>query len=423
MGLLIVLGVVVTLAAIVIGVLFFMLSQEGKKVEEKAVPVTDIQELNKKLSSKLFEQNENKVIEKGSEVIPVFSPKVGLPVQEVQISPEDEAYKKKALELEGELRAISQKADGQSEEAKQMIKALMLENDSLKSRQAELEEAQQKLDEIQKEASQLKFDNMGLQSQLETANAKVHLLEEEMASFKFQMTEEISRANQTVAQLREEKEQLMSAPKPEPDNSLRQERDALKLENDSLKIRQVGLEEDLQKFDEIQREVSQLKFENIGLKSQLETINAVVAQLSEEKEKLLAIPKHEPDDNLRHELEILISEYNLLKQKYEDLEKINQQLEYEQIKARAQSSGLERVSFNYKNQLEDFLKKVSAAELANQQLSQIKNRLEGMVEEVKTQNEELVRKEHLAQFEIEKNRTRLASLERENQDLKAKAGM
>lgn len=90
------------------------------------------------------------------------------------------------------------------------------------------------------------------------------------------------------------------------------------------------------------------------------------------------------------------------------------------IKARAQSSGLERISFNYKNQLEDFFKKVNAVQVTNDHLSQVKNRLEGMVEEVKSQNEELLKKDQLAQFELEKNRSRLVSLEREYEDLKAR---
>ncbi len=59
-------------------------------------------------------------------------------------------------------------------------------------------------------------------------------------------------------------------------------------------------------------------------------------------------------------------------------------------------------------------------QVTNDQLSQVKNRLEGVVEQVKSQNEELVKKDQLAQFELEKNRSRLVSLEREYEDLKAR---
>jgi chromosome segregation ATPase len=170
---------------------------------------------------------------------------------------------------------------------------------------------------------------------LDSAQAQVRLLEEQMAAFKVQMGEEINRAQATVSELKREKEEVVSAPKPEPDAALRQE------------------------------------------------------------------------------LEALRSEHAQLKQKYDELQ-------YELIKARAQSSGLERVSVNYKNQLEDFFKKIDAAQSSNDHLSQVKNRLEGMVEEIKSQNEELVKKDQLVQFELEKNRSRLVSLEREYEDLKAR---
>jgi len=223
MILFIILGAVVLITFVVLGVLFFLLSKEQSPLQ--------------------------------------------VPSEVKQTSLEDEVYKKRAKELEDELRAVTLKADGQSDEARQMIETLTKENESLKN-------------------------------QLEPTNAKVRLLEEE-----------ISRANATVSK------------------------------------------------------------------------------------------RPEPDEALRHELE---------------------SLKYELIKARAQSSGLERVSFNYKNQLEDFLKKVNVAQVSNDHLSQVKNQLEGMVQEVKSQNEELVKKDQLAQFELEKNRSRLVSLERQYEELKTR---
>ncbi len=279
MVLFIILGVVVLITFVVLGVLFFLLSkEEKKKEEEKAIPVTDLDQLKKDLSSQ-------------GPISSTSRSSFQVPSEVKQSSLEDEKYKKRAQELEDELLAISKKADGQSTQARQMIKTLTEENESLKSQQANLEQAQQKL--------------------IESSNAKARLLEEE-----------ISRANATVSELNREKEALLSAPKADPDQAL------------------------------------------------------------------------------RHELE---------------------SLKYELIKARAQSSGLERVSFNYKNQLEDFLKKVNAVQVNNDHLSQVKNRLEGMVQEIKLQNEELVKKDRLAQFELEKNRSRLVSLERAYEDFKARS--
>jgi len=343
MVLFIILGVVVLLTFVVLGVLFFMLNKEGqKKQEAKAVPVTDLEQLKKELSSTLFEPNEVKIIGEDPGTVTSFTPKLTLPVQPVQNILDDESYKKRALELKDDLLAISEKADGQSDEARQLIETLTKENESLKSQKAEIEEAHQRLLDMQGEASSLKLDNVKLETQLETVSAQVRLLEEQMEAVKVQMGEELSRANAAVTDLTREKEALLSEPKPEPDLALRQE------------------------------------------------------------------------------IESLRSEHEELKKNYEGLERAHQQLHYELIKARAQSSGLERVSFNYKNQLEDFFKKVNAVQVSNEQLSQVKNRLEGMVEEMKSQNEELIKKDQLAQFELEKNRSRLVNLEREYEDYKVR---
>jgi hypothetical protein len=299
----IILGVVVLLTLALLGFLFFMLAKEGQKKEEdqQAVPVKDLEQLKKELSTHLFEQNEQRVIEKGSEIIPVFQPKVALPTQEAVIpSPEDDAYKKRAKQLEDELLGISHTAISQSDEARRMIDTLTEENESLKRQKVDLQQAQEKLVELQGEASNLKTENTGLQTQLDSTNAKMRLLEEEMAAVKVQMGEEISRANATVAELNREKEALLSAPKPEPDQALRQEVDSLNAEHLELK----------QKCEDLERAQQKLRELNAHL-----------------------------------------------------IEK-NEALQYELIKARAQTSGLERVNFNYKNQLEDFLRKANTAQLS-----------------------------------------------------------
>ena len=116
-----------------------------------------------------------------------------MPTQEAQSSLENDKYKKCAEELEQELKAITLKADGQSNEAKFLIENLTKENESLRDRHASLEQAQEKLIELQGKTSSLETENIGLQAQLESTNAKVRLLEEEMAVVKIQMGEEISR--------------------------------------------------------------------------------------------------------------------------------------------------------------------------------------------------------------------------------------
>ena len=209
MILFIVLGIIVLMTFGVLGALFFMLAKEGQsKEEEKVVPLTDLAQIKKELSDQLFEPNENKVVEKDNEIIPVYETKIQEPVPEQppQPSPEDIAYKKRAQQLEDELLAISKMANGQSDEARQLIVNLTKENESLKGEKAALEEAQQKLTALEQAAENLKTENVSLQFQLESTSAKVQLLEDQMTAVKLQMGEEISRANATVAEITREKE-------------------------------------------------------------------------------------------------------------------------------------------------------------------------------------------------------------------------
>jgi uncharacterized protein YgiM (DUF1202 family) len=272
----IILGAVVLTAIVVIGILYFMLSKEGqKKEEEKAVPFTDF--LEKPIVSE----------EPVSPATPSH-----LPVQSIEIkSPVvDDTYKKRAQGLEDELRTIKQKAEEQADVSREMVVTLTKENQTLKNKEAESDEALQKLTALQQEVTSLKTENANLKTQLESTNAAMS------------------------------------------------------------ELKRVGVVEDL----------------------------------------------------------------------HPELEKINEELKYELVKAKAQNSGLERISFNYKNQLEESLKKVNAAQVTNDHLTQVKNQLEAMVEQIKLQNEELVKKDQLSQFELEKNRSRLLVLERDYEDLKAR---
>jgi len=255
------LGVVVIITFVVLGILFNTLSKEGQqKEDEKVVPLTDFSQLKDEVSLNLPVEHKPDLKATEDEIIPV-PPAVEL-----------DTYKKRVLELEGEIRTTKQKTEEQSDVARQMILDLTKDNQSLKNQLNDLQEAQTKLSE--------------LQTQLETSNAKVQ----------------------------------------QP-------------------------------------------------------------------------PPSEPDEALRQELETL---------------------KYELVKAKAQSSGLERISLNYKNQQEDFLKRVNAVQVTNDQLSEAKNRLEEMITQVKSENEELVKKDQLSLFELEKNRSRLLTLERECEDLKAR---
>ncbi len=130
----------------------------------------------------------------------------------------------------------------------------------------------------------------------------------------------------------EQKDLKVSLPTQEVQTSLIE---TLTKENESLKSQQANLEQAQHKLIELQGEASGLKTENTGLKTQLESTHAKARLLEEE----MAAVKIQMGEEISR-VNATVSELN-----------------YKLIKARAQSSGLERVSFNYKNQLEDFLRK------------------------------------------------------------------
>jgi len=201
-------------------------------------------------------------------------------------------------------------------------------------------------------------------------------------------------------------------------------------DNEALKIQQAALSQAQQKILELQ---TQLDSSTLKARSLEEEMAAVKTQMGEDLVRARAmvselnLEKASQVDTRSQELEVLRAEQARLKQNCEDLEKTEQKLremntdltqkvdalQYELVKARAQSTGLERIGFNYKNQLEDFFKRINEVQLTNEKLSGAKNSLEGIVQEVKSQNDALVNKNRLAQFELEK-------LEREYEDLKAR---
>ncbi len=279
-----IMGGVVLIALSVVGFLFFMLNKEGQKPHDNVVPY-----------------------------VPMIQPAF-----------EEDVYKKRIGDLEGELQAISQKAADQERQAGVLMEHLRQENESLKSAQARVPALEEKLVEIQGQAGDLQGANSILQNQLDSAEGKVRLLETELVAFKKQMGDELAASNATVARLKLEQESVAK----DPDASLKETN----------------------------------------------------AQLLEQVTSL----------------------------------------EYEITKMRAQSSGLVRINENYKEQIETLHKNIEAVSLERDQLSTTKNRLEQILQEMQTQNEELVKRDKLNQFELEKSQSQLVHLERECADLKSK---
>ena len=258
MALFIVLGVVVLTTFFVLGFLFFTLDQEGQKEKEKVVPLRDVLQLRQEVSDAPAEPQIPKAVDE--------------PAAPKYLATED-VYKKRAQELEEELLAVSKKAQDELARARQTIEDLTKDNEALKDKQSDLIQAQQKIVELQKETDHLHTENSTLQAQLDSSVVQVRFLEQELATVKAQMGDQIAQANAMVSELNLQKESWVSAAKPDPQaERLNQELEALKQEQIQLKQNGEALEVTNQKLREINthltKEIDALQYELIKARAQ-----------------------------------------------------------------------------------------------------------------------------------------------------------
>ncbi len=303
MVLIYVMAVVVCAAVGVVIFLFYLINKES--AEPKAVPITNL-------------------AEEGLQSASVMESPAGPSVLEL-------GYQKKIEALEEELNAIAQKTASQAQETLGVIDVLTKENEALKNEQQKVQKQDGSLEQAQQEVEDLRRDNMVVQDQLQSSQAKLRELQEEMTALRQQMADELAQANAALTA-------LQSVPQPVP----------------------VPVEE----------------------------LNALKAQ----------------NETLQHANEELQLTSQKLKELNTNLMEKSEMLQYELIKNRAQASGLERVSENYKTQVEKLLDDMNHIAADKTQLAQTKNRLEGDLVQMQQRNEELIKREKLSQFELGKLR-------------------
>ncbi len=310
----IVLGAVVLLALGILGFLFYLLNKESK-TKESVVPVA-FGQLTKPAQS--FPEVS---IKKPQEVPVLFDIPSKEAEEVIRISREFEekevVHQRRVLELEGELNAIAQKAQDQSQEALEAMERLRQENEELKKEQGvnlttateqikkeneQYKEDQEKrvlianesLVKVQDLVDTMRQEQSGLQSRLSDSQEQVQKLQEEVVVIRQQMSQEI-------IQGKVESEKLM-------------------IENQSLQsTRDAAIAEIAKGFQE---QISALKEENQKLKD-------------------------------AHQ-EVIESSKNIKEMNIHLIEK-SEALQWELTKARAQTTSLERACENYKLQLKEVL--------------------------------------------------------------------
>lgn len=173
---------------------------------------------------------------------------------------------------------------------------------------------------------------------------------------------------------------------------------------ETLREEQAGLQT---RLSESQAQAGQLKEEAVLIKKQI----AQEAEAKAQADKLL-VENQTPQPSLE------TGSTDIAKNFQEEMNKLKQEnetLQWEMTKVRAHVTGLERIGENYQQQLKEAL----SHNEEYSRLSETNNRLQSVLEQLQQENQELTKREKLCQFELEKNRNQLVTLERDYEHLKA----
>lgn len=359
MTLFIILGSVVLIAFSVVGFLFYLLNKESSETKDQVVAIKDPNELKKSFGLPEETKNFQSIQISANQAADASKENLLKAQLAEEYSLKEEAYEKKVQELKGELQAIASKAQEQKTQAYETIDQLKAENDQLKKdRNLEITAAQANLIKAEQTIESLRDEQMSLGNRLNESQVQITKLQEEAVAITHQMTQEIVKTKADA-------EHLM-------------------IENQELKKSiEAGVAEAGKTFVD---KINALEEENQALKN-------VSQDLTMSNQKLKELNSH------------LIEK--------------SEGLQWELTKMRAQMTSFERACENYQNQLQGAFDKTGSIEKNNSALTETNNRLQKFLDELQKQNEELTKRTKLFEFEVEKNRNQIVSLERDNASLKA----
>lgn len=440
-----IMGLVIVVALLVIGLLFYFMNKESQKNSDgQAVPIMDVSEL-KGLSpddskdegffsaaksqlpmSSQEELNDAKsklaALEKGEhvrfnksgsdfslnqDVSDSTYPKTDQSQDSTLAS--NSQHSQRIKELESQITLISQKAIEQAEEAVKVIEALMKENSQLKTVTSGFSEGQTSTSFLE-----LKERTGILENQLDLSSSKVSQLETQIVVIKKELGQQLLEANATIARLKVEGEAQERVTR----ESLLKEKDEIE-EARQASARQVR---------EMEDGFIKMKEENLLLKDAKKLLEAKLAvieddfknELSQSKEMVtnLAGQKEAQADQISH-MERDISKLKELNSTLIDKAKI---LQYELNRYRAQSSGLERVCENFKTQMEEMFNAIEQTKKDNNRLLQERINLEAGVVSLRTENSKLAERDKVYQQELEKTKEQVSRFEKIYKNFKTNVG-
>lgn len=435
-----VMGLVIIVAmSVIVGLFYFINSENEKKTSSQAIPIVDVSELKELASQPLknndrsafltqtdFSNHEDELLAAKSKLSRLEKDIVqkketadsfgGLQENLVKSSEsgivQDNSFNKIA-ELEARLAMITQKAVEQAEDAVKVIERLMQENEQLKMNQSVMTtggvNAQDAAAFIE-----MKERTIVLENQLDLSVAKSSQLELQLTMTKKELGQQLLEANATIARLKMESEAqekiaqdalLRSSQEIEElrKNKLQQSRD---IEEGFIKSKEENLLlKDAKKLLEAKISVMEDDFKN-ELNQVKQVMSDIVAQKEEATQQVSLLEKD-------------VSKYKDLNTTLIDKAKI---LQYELNRYRAQASGLEKVCENFKSQMEEMFEQIEQAKKDNNKLLQERINLEAGFVSLKTENSRLMERDKTYQQELEKTKEQINRFEKIYQNFQSNVG-
>nr|CAX68905.1 hypothetical protein JG1_0190 [uncultured bacterium] len=387
-----------------IGWLFYSFRKETP-VEEvhEAVPITDINEIKKpqqKPIAFLGEKNAPQSVIENVEpaknavsfepTIEAVAEKTSLVTEKDQSKAADQDEKKASddeiRQLKEEVKLIREKAVIQARNALEVINKLRDEAEKLRSENIALNEGKNASIGHEDMIVHLKAENAGLKERADQVEEKMRNFESAITRDRESAERQIVCANATIEQLRSENATLTQA-----------------AQNVGVEIEKVR-EQYQSQLDSFYNEIEKLKRINNDLQKQTSDsvdhdavdqsllhgrINALIAENTDLKASAKA-----------YELELALARER------------GSQLQFELTKAHAQAVGFERIYENSRKQLESMSNEINESRIEQKDVSKKANMFEQNLVEFRRLNSELLKREKLTQFELEKNREQLEELEK-----------
>ncbi len=296
----------------------------------------------------------------------------------------------------------------------------------------------------------LRGKNQLLQTWLEENLGRLNQLENELSSTRRHGEDSERRAQDTIDSLTQERNMLLKM-KGDLESSLQKMKDA----NTTL-----SQKEELLQYELTKTRAQSMSFESgckdltLDVEARLKEINSVktenktirAQQQMQQEESLLRIRQLESElSSIRKKSESEISEAhstieNLQTQNEAflaakaDLEKDSKKikefsanllqkedmLQYELTKARAQAMGLEKISEDFKVEIETHLKQIGELKEENRSLRQLQQETAQNLHSLKKAQDEYMKREKLYQTELEKSRNQLLGMEQVYSDFRSK---